>query len=588
MNRANCIRALSITALLALAAACGGAPTTDDGGGSPTDGTLTVTPAQSEHVILNGVRPTQDYTATLTHLDGTTEDVTADVFFSVDGNVGGFAGAQLTMVAPGKGTIIAAYADHTAAAAVIVSLRDVRVGAGVDPGAPGLFGGGPEDPARAPSVVYPAEGVQVPRNLGDFEVHWTDGSSNDVYELSLTSELTDVRVYLRGGNGAGGGPNPSYAAFTAQEWADAVGSHGSVQYQVRGVDSANPSAGIGSAAPRLVKVTNEALEGGIYYWAAKSTTGTSPEGIWRHDMAKPGEPAEKFYTREESSGRCVACHVLSRDGTKMALTWDGGSGAATVMDVATRTPMADLPGWDFGTFSPDATRFLGVQDAVITVYNTADMSSMGAMPVDVAGTQVSHPDLSPDGSRLVYSHLASGGDIFYNGGTLWTRSYDAVTNAFGPETPLVAAGAAGANNYYPSFSPDGEWVLFNRSETGSAYNNPGASMWIVKADGSAPPIQLAAANAQPGLANSWGRWAPFVQTIGVANEPIFWITVSSQRDFGVRLVGLRQPQIWMTPFYPERASVGQDPSAPAFRLPFQNIETSNHIAQWTERVVVLQ
>jgi len=90
------------------------------------------------------------------------------------------------------------------------------------------------------------------------------------------------------------------------------------------------------------------------------------------------------------------------------------------------------------------------------------------------------------------------------------------------------------------------------------------------------------------------RWAPFAQTVGPNNEPMYWLTISSKRDFGVRLTntGLSQPvkraQIWMTPFFPMRAAT-QDPSARAFRLPFQNLESSNQTAQWTERVVpVLQ
>jgi hypothetical protein len=44
----------------------------------------------------------------------------------------------------------------------------------------------------------------------------------------------------------------------------------------------------------------------------------------------------------------------------------------------------------------------------------------------------------------------------------------------------------------------------------------------------------------------------------------------------------------MTPFYPARAAMGQDPSGPAFRPPFQNVATHNHIAQWTEQIVVIQ
>jgi hypothetical protein len=34
--------------------------------------------------------------------------------------------------------------------------------------------------------------------------------------------------------------------------------------------------------------------------------------------------------------------------------------------------------------------------------------------------------------------------------------------------------------------------------------------------------------------------------------------------------------------------MGQDPTAPAFRLPFQNLTSNNHIAQWTERIIDVQ
>ena len=68
--------------------------------------------------------------------------------------------------------------------------------------------------------------------------------------------------------------------------------------------------------------------------------------------------------------------------------------------------------------------------------------------------------------------------------------------------------------------------------------------------------------------------------------------MSSKRDFGVRRVnsvdaeGAKTPQIWMAPFFTARAAAHQDPTTPAFRMPFQNLTSNNHIAQWTERVVV--
>ena len=45
-------------------------------------------------------------------------------------------------------------------------------------------------------------------------------------------------------------------------------------------------------------------------------------------------------------------------------------------------------------------------------------------------------------------------------------------------------------------------------------------------------------------------------------------------------------QIWMAAFFPDKANGGMDPSAPAIRMPFQDFTTSNHIAQWTQAVVI--
>ena len=121
----------------------------------------------------------------------------------------------------------------------------------------------------------------------------------------------------------------------------------------------------------------------------------------------------------------------------------------------------------------------------------------------------------------------------------------------------------------------------------SAYNAGTAELWVARVDGSIAPIKLTAANVGAGLTNSWARWAPFEGSFGETEEPIFWLTFSSKREFGVRLAAGR-PQLWMTPFFPERAAIGADPTAPAFRLPFQNLDSSNHIAQWTTQVVPVE
>ncbi len=144
----------------------------------------------------------------------------------------------------------------------------------------------------------------------------------------------------------------------------------------------------------------------------------------------------------------------------------------------------------------------------------------------------------------------------------------------------------GENNYYPGFSPDGQWIVFNRARTNSN-NAADASLWAVRADGSGRPVSLATANGgeSPAYGNSWPKWTPFVERyVGELEEPLMWITFSSGRDYGVRLRqgSMRRAQLWMAAFRPN--STGMDPTAPAFWLPFQNLEESNHIAQWVETV----
>ena len=574
------MRARDLGVLCALAVA--GCATHHKTGEDDTAATLSISPAMSEVEILNGTPATEDFTATLTYPDGTSRDVTAESQFVIDSSYGVFTGPTLSIHAAGKVQVLAQWNDKTGDAQVIAHVKDIRVDPSLPANTPDIFANGTEDPTTAPTIVYPPVGVVMPRNLGDFEVHWTDANAHDVFEVSLQTEFADVRAYVPGNNGdPAAGPDPSWMSFLADEWLAAVGYETTVNFRVRGASTTNPGI-IGAGPPQTVKLTNEPMLGGLYYWASTAAN-NAPYGIFRHDMSMPGTPAEQYMTTAQA-GRCVACHVLSRDGKEMAITYDGGDKTASMVDVMSSTRQDLSNYWNFGTFTPDGTKFLSVSHGTLVVRNYADQSVLATM---TAAGLVTHPDLSPDGTKLVYVRPNTyHADWTFDGGQIYWRTYDQATDTFGPEMPLVTDGQ---NNYYPSWSPDGNWVLFNHAPLGGdAYNNANASLYVIKSDGSGPAMELATADMAGGLTNSWGRWAPFQQTLGASNEPMYWVTVSSKRNFGVRLVNQGRPQIWMTPFFPNQASSSLDPSNVAFRIPFQDIESNNHIAQWTEQVIAPQ
>jgi TolB protein len=92
-----------------------------------------------------------------------------------------------------------------------------------------------------------------------------------------------------------------------------------------------------------------------------------------------------------------------------------------------------------------------------------------------------------------------------------------------------------------------------------------------------------------GRGDSWPKWTPSPQQY--KGHPLLWITFSSRRAYGLRLntalptqSAPGTAQIWMAAIDPTRAWAGNDPSYPAFWLPFQDMASGNHIAQWVLKV----
>jgi TolB protein len=566
------MRTVALACISFTVVACGPSGRGDD---NPPTAHIDVSPKDLSVTIVDGAAVTQSYTATLVDVDGNETDVTSSVVFTVSNTSAGvWVGPTITIGggAAGPTRVVATNGQVQGDTGLTIYVKGSRNDGNVPPNAGSLFDSAAETPGHSPVIAYPADNILVPPNLGEFDVHWQDSTGNNLFEISLQNQYVDLRIYKSTSGSA-------YTTYTPGEWYSLASPHTQLTLSVAGLNTASP--GVKGTIAQHVDVTNEIVQGGMYYWTTQPT-----QGVYRYDMSTPNTPPSSFFMPGAQPTSCIGCHSLSKDGTKMALTLDSGDGRGTIFEVSDYSVLVPYATnsqyWNFATFTPDATKLVTVYHGQMSLRSTAG----GGILTSIANSGAllaTHPELSPDGTILANVETSQDYyDFEVNDGSIVTHTFNDATNSFGP-TQVLVPNAAGASNYYPSWSPDGQWILFTRT-AGNSYNDSSAQIWVVKADGTKPPIQLNLADKGAGLTNSWARWAPFTQSFGPSNELVYYLTFSTARPFGIRATG--GTQIWMSPFFPDRADMGQDPSGQAFHMPFQVLTTANHIAQWTQAVVI--
>jgi hypothetical protein len=412
--------------------------------------------------------------------------------------------------------------------------------------------------------------------------------------------------------------------------------------------------------------SHDPILGAIYYWKSTITTSGVGGQVW---VKSWGDSTPEQDVTSAYGASCNGCHALSRDGQRMVINSDDddsddeyGDTLSSLIDMASKMPIGGMTGGripgnmppGFATFYPDHTRFLhsngyGPSQGPANEFLQYDGNTCGMLPtVNVSGQTLSTmPDWSPDGKSVVfvvpqaYGSWRGGArtdDDHVFAGSLYTMPYMG-NGAFGAASPLLMSG--GENNYYPSYSPDGTLLVFDRavqdmsagSLTGCAggfcpndsFSNPKARLMLLKLAQGSSPVDLGNANGSPASSplawsNSWPKWSPFLQQY--QGHQLLWIAFSSTRDYGLRVRNhvngagqyqcypsdsyeqpgtphgqpfspqCQQPQIWMAAIDVTVATGPQikhpfaahDPSWRAFWLPFQDITTHNHTPQWTQKV----
>ena len=516
-----------------------------------------------------------------------------------------------------------------------------------------------------PQLVYPPDSVLLPPNMNVIEVQFMPGAGNTIFEIDFENAATDVRfetmcnaITDTRGNATGG------CAFqlspTDWNYVSSLNAGGDpVTVTVRAAP-ADLSCIAGSNS-RKISFATMPLMGGIYYWQSLvfGTVAGTAGGIFRKDFGNPDPTPEPFLTPTASSNKCVGCHYLSHDGAKMVVGTDDadsddelGDDHFYLYDVATRAPTAlmNMSAKGFAAWQGAAHDHValgdggGMQMTPGLIFPIDGTTAAGntfvsfATTAGLVGKRVTNPDWSRDGAMVYFTAttpitgISVGGmtynnkdDIHAQNGSIWQVPF--ANNTFGTPTEIVTPAGATENDYYPSISPDGSALIFNRAvgtagNIGSldAYNNPGAQLYAMGGvSGTTPsgtPIALANANlaSDPNsgvtLTNSWPRFSPAVQMY--KGHRLLWVTFSSTRDYGLRVANegaqyfncyppvspedpsgdhkkpvatnCTQPQIWMAAIDLDALQAGNDPSYPAFWLPFQDYTAHNHIAQWVDSI----
>lgn len=453
----------------------------------------------------------------------------------------------------------------------------------------------PPQAGLAPTLSYPNPGAMVPPNLISLEVHFRPARPDeDLFRVRFQGDQVDVQAFTRC-TSLGDGcvyvlPDPVWQAL-----GDTAAGRGPVTLTVEG----SAAGRVSKSEPLTLSVAAARVEGGLYYWS------TSRQAILRVDFGEQGAPEQFWPPPGTTGGPCYGCHALSPDGEHMTLSENGiNDGKLTLLEVGTRNPLvraSNAVREQFQSWNPESTQFAGVfgdgrppsNDIRIRDGRTAQIVETIEL-----GFEPSHVDWSPTGDRIAVTKVTEHGSSQRPGRggiSVVTRS----NGAWSAPVDLVPP-VDGLNHYTPVTAPDGSFLVYARSEcpNGRVYANtcdgdadPTSELWAVRFDGSAP-FRLARVNA-PGaedpngnLSDTFPKWAPFIDAQRRdGSGRLMWFTFSSRRRYGLRPPVGDNQLLWMAAVDPDAMARGEDGTFPAFALPFQDLSTSNHIAQWTRRVV---
>jgi hypothetical protein len=623
------------------AAACGGSGSQGDngfGGDSGLDGTtdgplfnadanhgavmsISVTPATTTLTVTDTTMPpTAQLSALAKYADGTTGPV--DASWTVNRPDIAGVGAGTGLVTPsattfGDVSVTATAGGQSAGASVTVKLL-AKINPGNVSGSAqtALDGATTADPGVT-AFAYPYDATVFPRGLLPPEQQWNGGAMSDSYSLHYTAPSFDLTVYLTA-------DPPSRFTLPVAMWNTLTASAPGVDVAVA-LHRLSGSTAYVSASQSWHDAN---LRGIIYYWAinegqiyaidlAAGTRSPVFASGANTDLGTPaplnaGAPASPPW---ESNGvttantRCVACHSVSKDGSTLSSVFSraGSSGPLGFVDIAASsiTSISDYTiSGVYDALTPDGTKsvlnFSGANPKMMELLDTTT-----AMPIASAldgQVNLCDPTFSPDGTRFALAANCDPGfgwPVEYRTSDLVFYSYANAAPYFTSPQTVVTSTGIGDAIAFPSFSPDSQFIFFQRGSYSRAkygdttmgmYEHGIDDLYVAPAAPNATPILLANANDPAGILPADSKHLNYAPTVNPISEGGYiWVVFTTPRDYGNEIVSpqgappsdatyANRKQLWVTAV---DANVGTvDPSHPAFWLPGQDITTANMFGYW--------